>query len=411
MIKLLLIAGARPNFMKIAPIIRSLKLKAESSKIEDSSQKLKANSNPQTRLPLQGTSGQVTTVRSLGATGQAQQVQIEYKLVHTGQHYDYEMSQAFFEDLDIPKPDYFLNVGSGSHAEQTAKTMVEFEKVCEKEKPHIVIVVGDVNSTLACSIVAKKFNIKVAHVEAGLRSFDLTMPEEINRMVTDAITDYFFVTEQSAIENLKREGKPEERIYFVGHVMIDNLLYQLKKIENAGCVSSNYQRLKQELGQYAFLTLHRPSNVDSKETLTGIVEALNLISKKIPIVFPVHPRTAKMLKYFRCKLSERVHQTPPLRYQDALFLWKDAKLVMTDSGGLQEETTALGIPCLTLRDNTERPITCEIGTNRLVGNRPSKIIRGFEEVINGGKIKGKVPPMWDGKAAERIVDILLQVIE
>ena len=382
--KLILVAGARPNFMKIAPIIRSLKLKAESSKIEQGKQ--------------------ITPVPSPGATGQAQ---IEYKIVHTGQHYDYEMSQAFFDDLEIPKPDYFLEAGSGSHAEQTAKIMISFEKVCERERPDVVIVVGDVNSTLACSVVAKKLLIKVAHVEAGLRSFDLTMPEEINRMVTDSITDYFFVTEQSAADNLKKEGKPENHIYFVGHVMIDNLLYQLKKLEAVDPAGFEHQSLKQELDQYVFLTLHRPSNVDHRETLAGIVSALNKISENIPIVFPVHPRTAKMLKHYDFSLSDKIYQLPPLGFQESLYFWKDARLVMTDNGGLQEETTVLGVPCLTLRENTERPITVWEGTNKLV--KVGELEFEVEEVLKGNGKKGKVPDLWDGKAAERIVNVIEKV--
>lgn len=358
-------AGARPNFMKIAPIIRALN----------------AQVGPQI-------------------------TQIEHKLVHTGQHYDYEMSQAFFEDLEIPEPDYFLDAGSGSHAIQTAKIMTEFEKVCIGEKPDIVMVVGDVNSTLACSIVAKKLLLKVAHVEAGLRSFDLSMPEEINRMVTDAITDYFFVTEQNAVDNLKKEGKPENRIYFVGHVMIDNLLYQLKKLGTVDPAGFKNQSLKQELDQYVFLTLHRPSNVDNRETLAGIVSVLNEIAENIPIIFPVHPRTAKMLKRYDCSLSDKIYQLPPLGFQESLYFWKNARLVMTDSGGLQEETTAIGVPCLTLRKNTERPVTCEIGTNLLVGNDPRNIMNGFDEVMTKEWKKGEVPPKWDGKAAERVVEIL-----
>ena len=254
--KLLLIAGARPNFMKIAPIVRALS----------------AMSHQPTANKLM------------------------WKLVHTGQHYDYEMSQAFFDDLEIPKPDHFLEAGSGSHAEQTARIMTSFEKICERERPDVVIVVGDVNSTLACSVVAKKLLIKVAHVEAGLRSFDLTMPEEINRMVRDAITDYFFVTEQSTIDNLRKEGKPEDRIFFVGHVMIDNLLYQLKKLETVDPAGFKHQALKRELDQYIFLTLHRPPNVDHRESLEGIVSALNKIAENIPIVFPVHPQARQRIQ-------------------------------------------------------------------------------------------------------------------
>jgi len=304
--KIFLVAGARPNFMKIAPIVRALK----------------AQSNPQiTQIP-----------------------RIEYKIVHTGQHYDYEMSQAFFDDLEIPKPDFFLDAGSGSHAAQTTKIMVSFEEVCSNERPDLVIVVGDVNSTLACSVVAKKLLIDVGHVEAGLRSFDLTMPEEINRIVTDSISDYFFVTEKSAVKNLLKEGKPKERIHFVGNVMIDNLLYQLKRLDRGKISNFHTYDLKRKLNQYIFLTLHRPSNVDSRETLAEIVEALNEISVEIPIVFPVHPRTKKMLDTFNIKLSDSITLLEPLGFKKSLYLWKDAVMVMTDSGGLQEETTALGVP-------------------------------------------------------------------
>jgi len=370
---LFLVAGARPNFMKIAPIVRALK----------------AQSDPQiTQIP-----------------------RIEYKIVHTGQHYDYEMSQAFFDDLEIPKPDFFLEAGSGSHAGQTAKIMVAFEEVCSNETPDLVIVVGDVNSTLACSVVAKKLLIEVAHVEAGLRSFDLTMPEEINRIVTDSISDYFFVTEKSAIENLLKEGKPKERIHFVGNVMIDNLLYQLKRLENDKISNSHTYDLKRKLNQYIFLTLHRPSNVDSRETLMGITDALNEISIEIPILFPVHPRTKKMLKAFDIKLNTNVKLLEPLGFRESLFLWKDAIMVMTDSGGLQEETTALGMPCITLRDNTERPITIEVGTNTVVGNKKENIIKCFRKIMKNGKTEGAIPPKWDGRAAERIVDILLRRVQ
>jgi len=304
--KIFLVAGARPNFMKIAPIVRALK----------------AQSNPQiTQIP-----------------------RIEYKIVHTGQHYDYEMSQAFFDDLEIPKPDFFLDAGSGSHAAQTTKIMVSFEEVCSNERPDLVIVVGDVNSTLACSVVAKKLLIDVGHVEAGLRSFDLTMPEEINRIVTDSISDYFFVTEKSAVKNLLKEGKPKERIHFVGNVMIDNLFHQLKCLNSENPTKFPTYELKRALDDYIFLTLHRPSNVDSRETLAEIVEALNEISVEIPIVFPVHPRTKKMLDTFNIKLSDSITLLEPLGFKKSLYLWKDAVMVMTDSGGLQEETTALGVP-------------------------------------------------------------------
>jgi UDP-N-acetylglucosamine 2-epimerase (non-hydrolysing) len=385
--KVFLVAGARPNFMKIAPIYRA------SRKV----------------------SGVVC------------------QIVHTGQHYDYEMSQSFFEDLEIPKPKYFLDAGSGSHAVQTAKIMVAFEKICISGKPDLVMVVGDVNSTLACSIVAKKLLIKVAHVEAGLRSFDLTMPEEINRMVTDVITDYFFVTEESGRLNLLREGKPAERIHFVGHVMIDNLLYQLKKMkkENAdswipassgmtmrsmatpeGKIATAPERrfaMTQDLnlvkGTYAFMTLHRPSNVDDKKTFMGIAGALNKIAKDMVILFPVHPRTKKMMAQFKIKFSKNIKLLPPLGFKESLFLWKDAKVVFTDSGGLQEETTALKIPCVTIRENTERPITVKLGTNVLAGTTKAGILKAYSQCFD--KVKNAtIPPLWDGKAAERVWKVL-----
>ncbi len=354
--KIFLIAGARPNFMKIAPIYR------EAPKNDG----------------------------------------ICCKLVHTGQHYDYEMSQAFFEDLEIPQPHFFLEAGSGSHAVQTARIMVAFEKICELEKPDIVIVVGDVNSTLACSIVAKKMQVKVAHIEAGLRSFDLSMPEEINRMVTDSITDFFFVTEKSAIQNLIREGKPESQIYFVGNVMIDNLYHQLKQLDNG--FTSQYHSHKK--GNFIFLTLHRPSNVDRKESLLEIAGALNRIAEKTPILFPVHPRTRNMLENHHIRLSSEICLLPPLNFKDSLFLWKDSAVVMTDSGGLQEETTALGVPCITLRENTERPITIEMGSNIMGGCSRESILKAYEEVVNGKKPEYRVPPKWDGRASERIWEVL-----
>jgi len=329
----------------------------------------------------------------------------EWKLVHTGQHYDYQMSRVFFDELEIPEPDYYLDAGSGSHAEQTAKVMVEFEKVSVEEKPDVAIVVGDVNSTLACSVTAKKLNIDVAHVEAGLRSGDMTMPEEINRIVTDSIADYLFVTEKSGMDNLLKEGKSKDKIHFVGHVMIDNLLYQLQNLNQEDGSRFESNALKEKLGRYAFLTLHRPSNVDNKEVLSGIASALNEISRETPIVFPIHPRTRKMIDEFDIELSKGVHILEPLGFRESLFLWKDAVMVMTDSGGLQEETTALGVPCITIRENTERPITIEMGTNILAGNKKADILKCYREILESPK-KGKVPPLWDGKAAERIVDIL-----
>ena len=359
--KVLLIAGARPNFMKIAPIYRA----------------------------------------------SLEHVSVECKIVHTGQHYDYEMSEAFFVDLGIPKPDYSLDAGSGSHAVQTAKIMVAFEDVCIKEKPDLVMVVGDVNSTLACSIVAKKLLIDVAHVEAGLRSFDPSMPEEINRIVTDAISDYFFVTEESGVENLIREGKPRERIHFVGHVMIDNLYYQVRKLEDDHTEKFSVFELKQAHEKYAFLTLHRPSNVDNKETFTEIAGALNAIAETRPIFFPMHPRTKKMADRFGIAFSERIITLPPLSFQESLFLWKDAEVVLTDSGGLQEETTALGVPCVTIRENTERPITVEVGTNILAGTNGESIASSYIESIEKAR-SAKKPTLWDGLASVRLWSYLCQ---
>ncbi len=360
--KVLLIAGARPNFMKIAPIYREA---------------LKYN-------------------------------HVQCKIVHTGQHYDYEMSEAFFEDLELQKPHFFLSAGSGSHAVQTAKIMVTFEELCQNERPDLIIVVGDVNSTLACSVVAKKLLIEVAHVEAGLRSFDMTMPEEINRMVTDAISDYFFVTEESGTANLIREGKPKNRIHFVGNVMIDNLFYQAGKLD--GDIPGHFaaSKIKERLEDYAFLTLHRPSNVDTKSGFREITEALNAIAAKMPILFPVHPRTRKMMDEFDLRLSNDIFLFSPLSFKESLFLWKDARVVLTDSGGLQEETTALGVPCVTIRENTERPITIKMGTNILAGTLKESILKAFEEAIARPKDQFNVPPKWDGKAAERIWKILLK---
>lgn len=357
--KVFLIAGARPNFMKIAPIYRA----------------------------------------SLDSND------IDCQIIHTGQHYDHEMSQAFFEELEIPEPAYHLEAGSGSHAAQTAKIMIAFEKVCDTEKPDLVMVVGDVNSTLACSVVAKKAGIKVAHVEAGLRSFDLAMPEEINRMVTDAISDYFFVTEDSGVQNLLHEGKPMERIHYVGHVMIDNLLYQFDKMKNVDGKQFASYALKQKNSKYAFLTLHRPSNVDNRKIFGQIAIALNEIAAQRPIFFPVHPRTKKMIEQLNIKLSKNIVMLPPLSFTESLFLWKDAEVVLTDSGGLQEETTALGIPCVTIRENTERPVTVQIGTNILAGTNKEDIIRAYSESIEKARY-AVVPDKWDGKASERIWKII-----
>lgn len=357
--KVFLVAGARPNFMKIAPIYRASLAYPE----------------------------------------------VECRIVHTGQHYDHAMSQSFFTDLGIPEPSFHLEAGSGSHAVQSAKIMIAFEEVCLTEKPDLVIVVGDVNSTLACSIVAKKLLIKVAHVEAGLRSFDLSMPEEINRMVTDAITDYFFVTEDSGVANLLREGKSQESIHMVGHVMIDNLLYQVALQEKADVKNFTTAQLKEEHRKYAFLTLHRPSNVDCRETFGRITATLREIAAEMPIIFTVHPRTRKMMDDFAIELSDKIVQIPPLGFSESLFLWKDAEVVITDSGGLQEETTALGVPCVTIRENTERPITLTVGTNVLAGTSREGILAAYKESIER-RGKTSIPHLWDGRAAERICEVL-----
>jgi len=353
------IVGARPNFMKAAPLLREMRKHPE----------------------------------------------LDAVLVHTGQHYDTDMSDVFFRDLEIPEPDLHLGVGSGSQAVQTGKIMVAFEAILDKDKPDLVLVVGDVNSTLACSVVSAKAGVPVAHVEAGLRSFDRTMPEEINRIVTDALSTYLFTTSPEAEENLRREGVAPEKIHFVGNVMIDTLLRFVEKAETSG--------VRKTLGLdggYALLTLHRPSNVDQAEPLRRIFRALETISRRIPIVFPIHPRTAKMLEEFG--ISSRIEGlriTEPLGYLDFLHLEKHARMVLTDSGGIQEETTVLGVPCLTLRENTERPVTLTEGTNVLVGNDTHRIVEEATRILEGGPISRRVPRFWDGKASERIVSVLRQV--
>ena len=365
--KILNVVGARPNFMKMAPIIEAM------------------DRHPD---------------------------RLHHLLVHTGQHYDERMSKAFFADLGMPRPDIDLEVGSGSHAEQTARIMVEFEKVCLREKPDLVIVVGDVNSTMACTITAKKLGIRVAHVEAGLRSRDMSMPEEINRLCTDVLCDYLFTTDRLADENLKREGISPDKIFFVGNVMIDTLL---RHKEMASRLHLR-EELGLEPGGYATLTLHRPSNVDDRPTLERILDALDEIAKAVPIVFPIHPRTRKMADRFG--LSSRfsngrevrgIWVTEPLGYLEFLHLNLTAKMTLTDSGGLQEETTVLGVPCITLRENTERPITCTEGTNVIVGTDRAKILEAARRVLDGDAPAGRVPERWDGQAAERIVACLLAI--
>ncbi|MEW5781473.1 MAG: non-hydrolyzing UDP-N-acetylglucosamine 2-epimerase [Pseudomonadota bacterium] len=360
---LYLVAGARPNFMKIAPIVRAL--------------------------------------QAHGGLG--------FKIIHTGQHYDREMNDVFFEELGIPAPDVFMGAGGGSHAQQTAKIMVAFEELCQAETPDAVLVVGDVNSTLACSIVAKKLHIPVAHVEAGLRSGDMSMPEEINRLVTDSISDWFFVTEPSGIEHLRREGKPDSAIHHVGHVMVDNLLYQAEKLAR---METDFETdaFKRRHARYGVLTLHRPSNVDEPETMTRIAAALKEIAAELPLIFPAHPRTRANLEKFGIDLGPDITLVAPQGYMPFLNLWKDAVVVLTDSGGLQEETTALGVPCLTIRENTERPITIEEGTNTLVGTDPARIVTEARKVLAGQGKQGRRPQLWDGRAAERIVAILADAL-
>jgi UDP-N-acetylglucosamine 2-epimerase (non-hydrolysing) len=315
------------------------------------------------------------------------------------------MSKIFFRDLNISEPDFNLNVGSGSHAVQTAGIMIEFEKILMVEKPNLVIVVGDVNSTIACSLVAKKMNIPVAHIEAGLRSFDRTMPEEINRILTDSISDYLFVTEQSGIDNLKNEGIDENKIFFTGNVMIDSLVQNMSKIDTSSILSS----LELDKDSYMLCTLHRPSNVDNRTLLEQILNTLDSFAERVRIVFPVHPRTRANMKEFGMGrgLSGNFLFTDPIGYIDFLCLIKNACLIITDSGGIQEETTYLGVPCVTLRDNTERPVTISIGSNHLAGTDVFSLEKIVTDILDGKRLKTAIPPLWDGKAAERICRILV----
>ncbi|PIE33109.1 UDP-N-acetylglucosamine 2-epimerase (non-hydrolyzing) [candidate division KSB3 bacterium] len=360
--KIVNVAGARPNFMKIAPLMKEM------------------NQHPD----------------------------IQPILVHTGQHYDEKMSKLFFEDLQIPKPDIDLEVGSASHSVQTAKIMIAFEQVLLQEQPDLVLVVGDVNSTIGCALPAVKQHIPVAHVEAGLRSFDRDMPEEINRILTDSISSYLFITEPSGKENLLREGISEDNIYFVGNVMIDTLMANKAKAEQ----SQVLQTLDLVPQNYAVLTLHRPSNVDNRETFLRILNALENIQSSLPIVFPIHPRTRNRLDEFsfmdRIRKMDNFRLVEPLGYLDFLKLVAESKLALTDSGGIQEETTILKIPCITLRENTERPITVQQGTNVIVGTDTERIIQESHNVLNGKRIASQMPDLWDGKAAGRIVKILLE---
>ena len=329
-------------------------------------------------------------------------------LLHTGQHYDYEMSKVFFEDLRISEPDIHLGVGSGTHAEQTGRIMIEFEKVLFREKPDLVLLVGDINSTIACAISSSKLAIPIAHVEAGLRSFDRNMPEEINRIVTDSLSDYLFTPSKTATENLETEGISGKKIHFVGNVIIDTLLNSLQKANRSGIV----EKLKLKKNNYAVLTLHRPENVDIKENLQKILLGIGKIQEKIKIIFPTHGRTRKKLMEFgfesQTAKMKNVKIIEPLGYLDIVKIMKESKFVLTDSGGIQEETTVLQIPCLTLRKTTERPETVSLETNKLVGIQPERVISESLSILNGGIKTGKIPELWDGKTAERIVKILAE---
>lgn len=372
-LRILSVVGARPNFMKIAPLL------AELRKVEG----------------------------------------VDHLLLHSGQHYGDLMSDAFFRDLELPEPDINLEVGSGSHAWQTAEIMKRLEPIVIEWKPELVIVVGDVNSTIAASLVASKLGIRIAHIEAGLRSFDMSMPEEINRKLTDAISTFLFVTEESGVRNLQREGISADRIFMVGNVMIDTLL----RFRNVAATSNVLQneRLTGDNGAalpYAVLTLHRPANVDDHETLQNLLEVFEKIALNLPILFPIHPRSEERIRSqgLGRYLRERTQDPPtsgilplqPLSYLDFLCLMDHARLVLTDSGGIQEETTVLGIPCLTLRENTERPVTVEQGTNEIVGRDSAKIMAAVQRCLQGDRPVGRRPPLWDGKAAGRIVKILLE---
>lgn len=361
--RITLIAGARPNFMKIAPIIHAIQQHNESS--------------------IQ---------------------QLSYRLIHTGQHYDKNMSDTFFEELQIPQPDANLGCGGGTQAEQTASIMVAFEKELMEFPTDLVLVVGDVTSTMACSIVAKKLNTKVAHVEAGIRSFDLTMPEEINRMVTDSITDYFFTTSEFANENLRKAGIDKERIFYVGNVMIDTLLKNMPKFNKP----SVYNELCLQEKNYLVLTMHRPANVDEGEKLKALMNEITQNAHGLPILFPIHPRTAKIFTDLGIS-APNLHIVPPMGYLEFNYLVQHAKCVITDSGGITEETTVMGVPCITLRDNTERPETCTIGTNELIGTNPNAIKPTLKKLFAGEWKNGAIPQLWDGNAAERIIKQLVEI--
>ena len=327
---------------------------------------------------------------------------IDSFLVHTGQHYDANMSDVFFEELGMPRPDVHLGVGSGSHAAQTAAVLTAFESTCLEHKPDLVVVAGDVNSTLACALTAAKLNIPVAHVEAGLRSFDRSMPEEVNRVLTDHVSDFLFATEDDALGNLRNEGIADDRVHLVGNCMVDTL----ERHVATALARRPWEALELEPTNYALVTLHRPSNVDDEAALRGLFRAINSVSERLPVVFPLHPRTRDRLGRLGLVLAPGVRLGAPMPYLEFLGLMARARFVLTDSGGIQEETTALGIPCMTLRENTERPITIRQGTNRLIGSDPARIKAAVAEVLSGDWPTGVRPPLWDGHAARRIGDII-----
>jgi len=361
--KVISVVGARPNFVKISPIHKAF-------------QKYKS--------------------------------EINHLICHTGQHFDKNMSKVFFEELQMPEPDFYLGISGGSHAQQTARIMIEFEKVLLDEKPDLVIVPGDVNSTLASSLVASKLHIPIAHVESGLRSFDRMMPEEINRILTDVIADMLFVTEESAIKNLSNEGIDSDKVFFTGNVMIDSLVNYLPEIEKSTVLNNN----NLEQGNYILATFHRPSNVDNPDNLVKIITTLNDLSKHCQVLFPAHPRTRKKMNELGLidKVEATVKITEPIGYIDFLSLTKNAKLVITDSGGIQEETTFMGVQCITVRNSTERPVTVSLGTNQIVGEDFKKLFSVANEILRGRIKKGKIPDLWDGKAAERIAEIVANTL-
>ena len=361
--KILLVVGARPNFMKVAPVYKEFKKHPE---------------------------------------------KIDVRLCHTGQHYDVKMSDVFFQQLGIPEPDYYLGVGSASHAIQTANIMIGFEKVCLEMEPDVVLVAGDVNSTIACGLVAVKLGIKLGHIEAGLRSYDRTMPEEINRLLTDAISDYLFVTEKSGLESLKKEGVPDEKVIFTGNCMIDTLVSLLPNLPTSSFKGGSLGEAGVEEGKYILLTFHRPANVDTKEFFVSLKKFVERYGADNKIVFPIHPRTKSNMEKFGISIDNpNLILTEPLGYLEFLNMMRHAKVVVTDSGGVQEETTYLGVPCITVRDNTERPITVEVGTNILAGTDFKNVFSALDDLMAGKIKKGRIPDLWDGKAASRVVEVFL----